>query len=78
VTGAQADLALFRLDELRHSGYHDPLAALVLCGVTRADRVMVAGRWLVEDGRASHIDEAELVRRHGAAARRLRQRAGLE
>ena len=78
VPGAQADLALFRLDELRHSGYHDPLAALVLCGVTRADRVMVAGRWLVEDGRASHIDEAELVRRHGAAARRLRQGAGLE
>ena len=34
--GAAADLALFRLDELRFSGAGDPLAALVLCG--RASR----------------------------------------
>jgi len=33
-SGKQADLALFKLDELRHSGYHDPLAALVLCGAS--------------------------------------------
>ena len=78
VPGAQADLALFRLDELRHSGHHDPLAALVLCGANRADRVMIAGRWLVEDGRAAHIDEEELTGRHAAAARRLRQRAELD
>ena len=32
--GLQADLALFRLDELRFSGAGDPLAALVLCGAT--------------------------------------------
>jgi len=75
--GAQADLALFRLNELRHSGYDDPLAALVLCGASRADRVMVAGKWLVEDGHASHIDEADLIRRHSALAKDLRTRAGL-
>jgi 8-oxoguanine deaminase len=39
--GALADLALFKLDELRFSGSGDPLAALVLCGAHRADRVMV-------------------------------------
>ncbi len=33
--GLQADLALFTLDELRFSGAHDPIAALVLCGATR-------------------------------------------
>ncbi|MBT4806108.1 MAG: 8-oxoguanine deaminase, partial [Acidiferrobacteraceae bacterium] len=55
--GKQADLALFKLDELRHSGYHDPLAALVLCGASRADRVMIGGEWKVIDARASHIDE---------------------
>ena len=49
--GAAADLALFTLDELRFSGAGDPLAALVLCGASRADRVMVAGRWRVR-GRA--------------------------
>ena len=48
--GALADLALFKLDELRFSGAGDPLAALVLCGAHRADRVMVGGRWIVEDG----------------------------
>ena len=41
--GMQADLALFKLDEPRFSGAHDPLAALVLCGAHRADRVMIAG-----------------------------------
>jgi len=46
----QADLAFFTLDELRFSGAGDPIAALILCGAHRADRVMVARRWLVEDG----------------------------
>ena len=69
--GAMADLALFRLDELRFSGAGDPLAALVLCGAHRADRVMVGGRWVVEDGRIPGLDVADLVRRHSAAARKL-------
>src|SRR6202041_2780145 len=45
--GLEADLALFTLDEPRFSGAHDPLAALVLCGAHRADRVMIAGQWRV-------------------------------
>jgi 8-oxoguanine deaminase len=69
--GALADLALFKLDELRFSGSGDPLAALVLCGAHRADRVMVGGRWIVEDGRIPRLDLAELMRRHSAAARKL-------
>jgi 8-oxoguanine deaminase len=71
--GKAADLALFKLDELRFSGHGDPLAALVLCGATRADRVMVAGRWTVEDGQIPGLDVAALMRRHRAAAARLRQ-----
>ena len=54
--GKQADLAMFRLDEPRFSGAHDPLAALVLCGAHRADRVMVAGEWRVIDGMPEGID----------------------
>jgi 8-oxoguanine deaminase len=69
--GAQADLALFRLDELRFSGALDPLAALVLCGANHADRVMVGGRWVVEDGAVPGLDLAALMRRHNAAARAL-------
>jgi 8-oxoguanine deaminase len=68
--GLQADLALFTLDELRFSGAGDPLAALVLCGAHRADRVMIAGRWTVEDGQPAGVDLARLRAEHGAAARR--------
>jgi 8-oxoguanine deaminase len=67
--GLQADLALFRLDEPRFSGAHDPLAALVLCGAHRADRVMVGGAWRVVDGAPVGLDLAALVAEHRAAAR---------
>jgi 8-oxoguanine deaminase len=66
-----ADLAFFKLDELRFSGHGDPLAALVLCGAYKADRMMVGGRWVVEDGRIPGLDIDDLIRRHSAAARRL-------
>jgi 8-oxoguanine deaminase len=69
--GALADLALFKLDELRFSGSGDPLAALVLCGAHRADRVMVGGRWIVENGAIPGLDLTDLIRRHSAAARKL-------
>jgi len=74
-TGKQADLALFKLDELRFSGSHDPLAALLLCGAQRADRVMVAGQWRVVDRKIVDKDEAELIHRHSDAAKKLRQLA---
>ncbi len=67
--GKQADLALFTLDELRFSGAGDPIAALVLCGAHRADRVMIGGEWKVVDGMPSGVDVPELRSRHGAAAR---------
>jgi 8-oxoguanine deaminase len=69
--GKMADLALFKLDELRFSGSGDPLAALVLCGAHRADRVMVGGRWIVENGAIPGLDVEALMKRHSAAARRL-------
>ncbi|MGU3537306.1 8-oxoguanine deaminase [Methylobacterium sp. A54F] len=62
--GREADLALFTLDELRFSGAHDPLAALVLCGAHRADRVMVAGRWRVIDGEPLGVDTRALREAH--------------
>ena len=69
--GKMADLALFKLDELRFSGSGDPLAALVLCGAHRADRVMVGGRWIVKDGEIPNLDVGALMKRHSAAARAL-------
>ena len=69
--GRQADLALFTLDEPRFSGAGDPLAALVLCGAHHADRVMVAGRWVVKDGRIPGLDLARLLDTHRRLAGRL-------
>ncbi len=65
--GVIADLALFTLDELRFSGALDPLAAVVTCGAYRADRVMVGGRWVVEDGVIPALDIAALMQRHRRA-----------
>jgi 8-oxoguanine deaminase len=67
--GKQADLAFYTLDELRFSGAGDPLAALVLCGAHRADRVMVGGQWRVENGEPVGIDVAKLRHEHGEAAK---------
>lgn len=69
--GLQADLALFKPDSLRFSGSHDPVAALLLCGADRADRVMVGGAWRVIDGAIPGLDVAGLIAEHSAAARKL-------
>jgi 8-oxoguanine deaminase len=67
--GMQADLAFYRLDELRFSGAGDPIAALVLCGAHRADRVMIQGRWRLIDGAPLNVDLARLRHEHGEAAK---------
>ena len=67
--GKQADMAFFKLDELRFSGAGDALAALVLCGAHNADRVMVAGHWRLIDGAPVDVDIPALRFAHQQAAR---------
>ena len=69
--GKQADLALFKLDELRFSGSHDPLSALLLCGADRADRMMIGGTWRVIDRQIEGLDVAQLIADHRQAAKQL-------
>jgi 8-oxoguanine deaminase len=69
VPGKRADLAFYRLDDLRFSGAGDPLAALVLCGAHSADRVMVEGRWTVEGAVPVGLDLGRLRAEHGQVAR---------
>ncbi len=69
--GMQADVALFSLDELRFSGAHDPLAALILCGAHQAKHVMVGGQWRVRDGELLGVDESTLMHQHKTLARKL-------
>lgn len=73
--GKQADIAMFKLDDIRFSGSHDPLAALILCGAQKADQVMVAGQWRVIDSQVIGIDLPALLHRHRAAAKRIAEKA---
>ena len=67
--GKQADMAFWSLDDLRFSGAGDPIAALVLCGAYKADRVMVKGDWRVEDGVPVGMDLGKLRYEHHQASR---------
>lgn len=69
--GKQADLAFFKQDELRFSGSHDPVSALLLCGADRADRMMIGGKWRVVDGQIEGLDVAQLIADHRQAAKAL-------
>lgn len=69
--GKQADLAFFKLDELRFSGSHDPLSALLLCGAEQAEHVMVGGQWRVRHGAIEGVDLAAVISRHKALAKQL-------
>jgi 8-oxoguanine deaminase len=71
--GKAADLALFKLDELRFAGYGDALAAVVHGAAHRADRVMIAGHWAVEDGAIPGLDLPELIARQNEMGRRLQR-----
>ncbi|WP_017017748.1 amidohydrolase family protein, partial [Enterovibrio norvegicus] len=73
--GMMADIAMFTLDDIRFSGSHDPLAALVLCGAQQADHVMVNGEWRVKNGELVDVDKHALIARHREAAKRLASKA---
>ena len=69
---------LVRLDTPRAVPSPDPASALVY-SVCAADvhTVLVAGRVLVEAGRAVGVDEEAVLHECAVAARRLRGRAGV-
>ena len=69
--GKQADLAIFDLSELRFSGAGDPIAAIVTCGAHRVDKLMLAGKWVIEEGEHFAINEQELLIEHTKLAKKL-------
>jgi cytosine/adenosine deaminase-related metal-dependent hydrolase len=73
--GKCADLAIFRVDDLAHSGMSDPLEALALAPPPRAEAVVVNGRVVVREGRLLTAEEDELARDLRVAAERLREPA---
>ena len=67
----QADLAFYTLDDIKFSGSHDPVAALLLCGADRAEHVMVKGKWVVKDQQVLGLDMDKLLAEHRQAAKDL-------
>ena len=73
--GKQADVALWRIDDLGGAGIADPVAALVLGPVRPVDTLWVAGRRIVEHGRLATLDAARVAAELDRAARRLAEAA---
>ncbi|HEX2111111.1 MAG TPA: 8-oxoguanine deaminase [Gaiellaceae bacterium] len=69
--GKCADLAVWRTDRLEFGGADDAVAALVLAGPHRVDRLYVGGEEVVRDGRLVRADEEAIAREHRAQARRF-------
>jgi len=71
--GSLADIALYRLDEIRFSGVGDPIAGLVLCGGHHASDVMVNGVWQVRDGQLLSSDTEKIHQKHRDLAMQILQ-----
>jgi cytosine/adenosine deaminase-related metal-dependent hydrolase len=69
--GRQADLAIWAVDGLELGGAEDLVAALVLSGPHRVDRLVVGGENVVRGGALARADEAEIARAQRAQARRF-------
>jgi cytosine/adenosine deaminase-related metal-dependent hydrolase len=59
--GRSADLAVWRTDGIVFTGANDPVAALVLGGPHRVDRLLVRGEEVVAGGHLLRADEAEIA-----------------
>jgi cytosine/adenosine deaminase-related metal-dependent hydrolase len=69
--GRSADIAVWRTDRLEFAGADDPVAAFVLSGPHRVDRLLVGGQDVVRDGRLVRADEDEIAQAHREQARRF-------
>jgi 8-oxoguanine deaminase len=70
--GKLADLAMWRVDDVLHSGIADPIAALVLGAASPLTLLLVNGREVVEQGHLSRVDEEQIARNVAGAAAHLR------
>jgi cytosine/adenosine deaminase-related metal-dependent hydrolase len=69
--GRSADLAMWRTDGLEFAGANDPVAALVLAGPHRVERLLVGGEDVVREGRLVHADEREIAQEHRRQAEKF-------
>ena len=69
--GAAADVVVWPLDGPQHAGaWADPVEALLRCGPNAAKHTIIAGKFVVRDGRLVDDRLPEILTRHEAVARR--------
>jgi cytosine/adenosine deaminase-related metal-dependent hydrolase len=71
--GRSADLAVWRTDGLELGGSEDPVAALVLSGPHRVDRLVVSGEDVVRDGQLVKADVRRIAQEHRRQAEKFTQ-----
>ena len=69
--GKCADFAVWNMDGLQFGGADDPVAALILSGPHRAERVYVGGEAAVLEGQLARADEREIAAAHRVQAARF-------
>lgn len=70
--GRAADLVIVDVDKVRHTPWNRPVASMVHSGrAGDVEMVVVAGEIIVEDGRSTKVDEAEVRAAATEATRRL-------
>ena len=70
--GRVADLVILEVDRVRHTPWNRPVASMVHSGRSGdVNTVIVAGEVIVENGRSTKVDEAEVRAAASAATRRL-------
>ena len=70
--GRAADLVVVDVAQVRHTPWSRPVASVVHSGsAADVEMVIVAGEVIVEDGRSTRVDEAEVRARAAEAAARL-------
>ncbi|SFB87498.1 amidohydrolase family protein [Pseudoalteromonas denitrificans] len=75
--GKQADLVLVNADDYRYKLGNHPLRTYLVTGSSHdVNSVMVAGEWLVKNGRSTRFDEAELFADYEKAVVSARARIG--
>ena len=70
--GRVADLVVLDVDKIRHTPWNRPVASMVHSGRSGdVDMVVVAGEVIVEHGRSTRVDEAEVRAAASAATKQL-------
>ncbi|MGC1331812.1 amidohydrolase family protein, partial [Pseudomonas sp.] len=76
--GQAADLAVYKLDDPRYYGLHDPAIGPVACGGrAHLKALLIGGQRRVEDDQVCGVDLADLGRQAHATVIALQRRAGL-